>query len=156
MNTQRWSIALIVIATSAFSTWSRAENIYKCGTSYSQSPCPGGKLLDVNDSRDPQQKKLKDEITQRDAELARDMEKDRLTNEKALRAADAKRPFAPSPPAKVVVVREEPVLVHPKRLKHKTAKQLGFVAEVPEARHPPVKKKSAKKNGAENPTLGQR
>ncbi|WP_143541772.1 hypothetical protein [Rhodoferax fermentans] len=145
MNTQRWSIALIVIATSAYCTWARAENVYKCGTSYSQSPCPGGKLLDVNDSRDPQQKKLKDDITQRDAKLARDMEQDRLAKEKALRATDAKRPFAPSPPAKVVVVREEPVLVHPKRLKHKTAKQLGFVAEVPEARSPPTHKKSAKK-----------
>ncbi|MBT3067819.1 hypothetical protein [Rhodoferax sp. U11-2br] len=145
MNTKRWSIALIVIATSAFSTWARAENIYKCGTSYSQSPCPGGKLLDVNDNRDPQQKKLKDDITQRDAELARDMEKDRLAKEKAMRATEVKRALTPTPPTQVVVVREEPVLVHPKRLKHKTAKQLGFVAEVPEARRPPTKKKPAKK-----------
>jgi len=102
-------------------------------------------VVNVDDSRDPQQKKLKDEITQRDAELARDMEQDRLVKEKALRAADVKRALTPAPPAQVVVVREEPVLVHPKRLKHKTVKQLGFVAEVPEARRPPTSKKSAKK-----------
>lgn len=142
---RHWLFASIFIATSALNTWAKAENIYKCGSSYSQSPCPGGKQVNVDDSRDPQQKKRKDEITQRDAELARDMEKDRLATEKTLRAAEAKRPFAAKTPVQVVVVREEPVLIKPKRFKHKTAKQLGFVAEVPNTRHESTKKKRSKK-----------
>ena len=145
MNTKRWSNTFLLIATSALSMGATAENVYKCGNTYSQSPCPGGQVLNVDDSRDPQQKKLKDDITQRDAELARDMEKDRLAKEKALRATDTKRALTNAPPAQVVVVRKEPVLVHPKRLKHKTAKQLGFVAKVPEARRPSTSKKPAKK-----------
>jgi hypothetical protein len=144
MISKRCLFASFLIAASALTTLALAENVYKCGTTYSQSPCPGGKQVNVDDSRDPQQKKLKDDITQRDAELARGMEKDRLTNEKALRAADAKHPFAAKTPAQVVV-RKEPILSKPKRLKHKTVKQLGFVAEVPGSRHPTTKKKSSKK-----------
>lgn len=145
MISRRWLFASFFIANSALTTWATAENIYKCGTTYSQSPCPGGKQVNVDDSRDPQQKKLKDEITQRDAELAREMEKDRLANEKALRDAEANRPLTTPTPTEVVVVRKEPILIKPKRFKHKTVKQLGFVAEVPDSRRPTTKKKSSKK-----------
>lgn len=145
MISKRCLFASIFIAVSAFTNWATAENVYKCGTTYSQSPCPGGKPVNVDDSRDPQQKKLKDDITQRDAELARDMEKGRLANEKALRDAEAKRPLTVTTPTEVVVVRKEPILIKPKRFKHRTAKQLGFVAEVPGSRRPTTKKKSTKK-----------
>jgi len=145
MNVKRWSNALFFIAASALSTWATAENIYKCGTSYSQSPCPGGKVVNVDDSRDPQQKKSKDEITQRDAELAREMEKDRLANEKAWRAADAKPPVVTKKSSKRIVVKEEPKLIKPKRLKHPSTKNKDFIAQVPGSEQQPAKKKRTKK-----------
>jgi hypothetical protein len=144
MISKRCSFAFIFIAACACHAWAAPGNVYKCGSSYSQSPCAGAKLVDVDDARDPQQKKHKDEITARDAELARDMEKDRLAQEKALRAAEAKRPVVTAPP-QVVVVQEDPHPVKAKHFKHKTMKQLGFVAEVPDSKRTPAKKKAAAK-----------
>jgi hypothetical protein len=149
MTSRRWYFAFIFIAISALATWAMAENVYKCGNTYSQVPCPGGKQVNVDDSRDPQQKKLKDEITQRDAALAKTMEADRLASEQALRAAEAKRPVTKKARTEVEDAQEEPILIKPKRFHHKTVKQLGFVAEVPGSRHQPTKKKRAKQTGPE-------
>jgi len=106
-------------------------------------------VVNVDDSRDPQQKKRKDEITQRDAELAREMEKDRLANEKALRATDAKPPVVARKSTKVVVIKEKPKLIKPKRLKHPSTKHKDFIAEVPGSEQQPAKKKRTKKTEAQ-------
>ena len=145
MISRRWFFALFFIAINALTTWAKAENVYKCGNTYSQVPCPGGKQVNVDDSRDPQQKILKDEITQRDAALAKSMEEDRLTSEQALRESEAQHQVAKKAKIKAKVAQEEPKLIKPKRFKHKTAKQLGFVAEVPDSRHEPIKKKHTQK-----------
>ena len=75
-------IATIVIAACALSTGARAQIVYKCGASYSQTPCPGGNVIDPTDQRTSAQKKQNDLATGRDARLAAAMEKARLEQEK--------------------------------------------------------------------------
>ena len=58
-----------------------AQNVYKCGATYSQQPCPGGSSVAAGDNRSGEQKKQASAATQRDARLADEMEKDRLKRE---------------------------------------------------------------------------
>jgi len=55
-----------------------AQKVYKCGSSYSQVPCPAGTVIEVDDARSAGQKKQTDDAARRDARLADDMEKARL------------------------------------------------------------------------------
>lgn len=84
-------LAIIFIATIAISTWAEAEIIYKCGSTYSSSPCPGGTLLTIDDARDPAQKQQADAATRRDTELAAAMEKERMAQERAAQLAPSSR-----------------------------------------------------------------
>ena len=140
MICKRGWVTSVLIAASTLSTLATAENVYKCGNTYSQSPCPGAKLLNIDDSRDPQQKKLKDEVTRRDAELANDMEKTRLATEAALAAQ--RTPPAPSDdkPQRVKVVTAEPTLVYARKPRlNRPHKPKGFVAAVPDTVDKPGK-----------------
>jgi hypothetical protein len=145
MISKRQLVISIFIAANAVMTGVQAENIYKCGNTYSQSPCSGGKLMSVDDSRDPQQKLQQDAATQRDAELAKEMEKTRLANEKALRAAETKRtPGEKARPPKSAASKEAIMVIQPKRLKQKYDKPNTFTALVPGSGHKSTKKHSVK------------
>jgi hypothetical protein len=145
MISKRQLINSIFIAVTAVVTGAQAENIYKCGTTYSQSPCLGGKLMSVDDSRDPQQKLQQDAATQRDAALAKEMGKTRLANEKALRAAETKpTPGVKAHPPKSAASKEAIMVITPKRLKQKYDKPNTFTALVPGTGHKSTKKHSIK------------
>ena len=58
-----------------------AENIYRCGDSYSQRPCPGGTVVEVEDERSAVQRSQTSLAAQRDARIADAMEKARLKEE---------------------------------------------------------------------------
>jgi len=58
-----------------------AQPIYRCGDSYSQQPCPGGKVVEVDDSRSASQKAQTDQAVRRDAKAAETLEKARLKDE---------------------------------------------------------------------------
>jgi hypothetical protein len=61
-----------------------AQNVYKCASGYSQSPCAADATpLQVADPRTAEQKRQADAATQRDARLADAMEKDRVRREAA-------------------------------------------------------------------------
>lgn len=75
--------AMFFIAACALLTRAEAQNIYRCGDSYSQSPCPGGVAIDANDSRTKGQKAQADADTQRDRQAANALEKERLKQEAA-------------------------------------------------------------------------
>ena len=75
--------AILLIAAYALSTGATAQNVYKCGSSYSQSPCPGGATIDVTDTRTPAQKEQTDSAANRDAKTADAMEKARIQQEKS-------------------------------------------------------------------------
>ena len=140
MTRHRWLFALLLIAIGPYSPWAGAEKVYKCGTTYSQMPCPGNTALEMDDSRDPAEKKRMDAQTKRDAELARDMAQSRLANEAALaaertqQAESAAKLRQESQAAKAPTA--EPVLVyaHKPRL-NRPHKPKGFIAVVPGTVH---------------------
>jgi len=58
-----------------------AQNIYRCGDSYSQRPCPGGTVVEAKDERNAGQRSQTSQAAQRDARMADAMEKARLKEE---------------------------------------------------------------------------
>lgn len=149
MICKRCLLTSVLIATSALTTVASADDIYKCGNTYSQSPCPGAKLLSIDDSRDPQQKKLKDEVTRRDAELANDMEKARLANEAALAAQRTPPVQSAGPSRRVKVVSTEPTLVYARKPRlNRPHKPKAFTAEVPVTADKPGKPRPQRSESA--------
>lgn len=68
----------------------QAQSVYRCGNSYSQTPCPGSMPVDVADDRSKTQKAQADAASQRDRRTAEAMEKSRLKQEASqARAAGA-------------------------------------------------------------------
>lgn len=84
------SIAIFLIAIYAVSTGATAQNTYRCGNAYSQKPCADGVVVDVQDTRTPEQKAESDALIKRDAAAANAMEKTRLKEEAQQRADNAK------------------------------------------------------------------
>lgn len=64
-----------------------AQTIYRCGNSYSQTPCAGGNALALDDKRDKAQEQARkaqaDAATRRDLKTAATLEKSRLKEEAA-------------------------------------------------------------------------
>jgi len=90
--------ALLCAALAGASLPAAAQIIYRCGDSYSQQPCPGGKVLEVDDSRSASQKSQTDQAVRRDAKAADAMEKARL-NDEAKPAQVLLPPAKPQEPA---------------------------------------------------------
>ena len=82
--------AIFFVAIGTVFTSVHAQNIYRCGDSYSQSPCPGGVAIDAGDSRTKGQKAQADAATQRDRQTANTLEKERLKQEAAVAPATHK------------------------------------------------------------------
>ena len=49
-------ITSILIALGSIPTGASAQNVYRCGSSYSQKPCPDAVVVDVEDTRSNSQK----------------------------------------------------------------------------------------------------
>lgn len=73
--------ALFFIAAWAESTWATGTNVYKCGSTYSQTPCDGAVAVQVNDARSKEQKSQSDAATVQQNKTANAMEKARLKDE---------------------------------------------------------------------------
>lgn len=89
-----------------------AQTVYRCGSSYSQSPCPAGVPLVVDDPRSAQQKQETDAAVKRDAKTADGMEKSRLKQEALdrpaqLAAARAAQKAATQKPEKAPAAKKE-------------------------------------------------
>jgi hypothetical protein len=82
--------AIFLVAAYAFSTCARAQEVYRCGNTYSQKPCTDGVVVGVQDARTPDQKEQADALTRHDAAAANAMEKARLKEEAREYAANAK------------------------------------------------------------------
>jgi hypothetical protein len=89
--------ALALLAVGAVSMNSSAQLTYKCGNSYSQTPCPDAVLVDTEDRRTSAQKLQTDQATQRDARVADAMERARLQQEAKDLAANTPAPKASHP-----------------------------------------------------------
>lgn len=62
--------------------WAAAQTVYRCGSSYSQEPCAGGKAVDVTDKASAADAARATRGAQVDAQRADAMEKARLAQEK--------------------------------------------------------------------------
>jgi len=89
-------LAIVLVAAQAIFTGAAAQNTaYRCGNSYSQSPCADGRVVDVQDGRTPSQAAQTSVAAGRDARAADAMEKDRLRQQ----AQAAPAYVAPAPAA---------------------------------------------------------
>jgi len=80
------SIAIFLVAACAVSTGAWGQKVYRCGASYSQTPCPDAVALDADDARSTTQKAQADRATARDVKTANTLEKTRLKEEEAARS----------------------------------------------------------------------
>lgn len=77
-------IATFFIASCALSTWANAQKVYRCGNTYSQTPCVGGKTIDAGSTgatASTARKRANDNENHRQVEAAKALEKQRLAQE---------------------------------------------------------------------------
>lgn len=91
MRRKTCSTAFLALAC-AFAQWAPAQTVYKCGEAYSQTPCPGGVPLSVDDSRSAAQKAQSQAVARQDARTAEQMRRDRQAQEKLDLAANRALP----------------------------------------------------------------
>ena len=84
MNNFQSLLAAMLFATTLAGPQASGQTVYRCGTEYSQTPCPGAVVVDASDSRTPAQKAQTDAASAQAARSADKMEKDRLAMEKRL------------------------------------------------------------------------
>lgn len=60
-----------------------AQKVYRCGSSYSQEPCPGGTAIEADDARSPEQRKARLDSAKSERRAGDKLEKNRLKEEAA-------------------------------------------------------------------------
>ncbi|MBU3738868.1 MAG: hypothetical protein FGM55_07935, partial [Rhodoferax sp.] len=93
---QRSLYALLFVAMIPIGTRVVAQNVYRCGNSYSAQPCPDGSRVDVADPRTPAQRQQAQDATERDARDAERLKQQRLKQDQARQGAARKTPQAPA------------------------------------------------------------
>lgn len=94
--------AALLLALSTLWGPAHAQNVYRCGESYSNSPCPGATVVPTDDPRSPAQRAQTDAATRRDAKSAQVLEHERLKQEgKPVPATILAPAAANEPPAPV-------------------------------------------------------
>ena len=73
--------AALLLALSALALPAQSQSVYRCGESYSNSPCAGATVVATDDARSAAQRAQADAATRRDVRLARELEKERLALE---------------------------------------------------------------------------
>jgi hypothetical protein len=63
-----------------------AQTVYRCGATYTDTPCAEGRVVAVADPRSGAEQHAADNVVQRDRMLAREMVAERLLRERELRA----------------------------------------------------------------------
>ena len=76
MKRTMFTALLVLVAGTA-----AAQQVYRCGSNYSQQPCPGGTTVQVEDTRSQADAKRADAETKRQAKAADALEKERLQQE---------------------------------------------------------------------------
>ena len=94
-----------------------AQNVYRCGDSYSQKPCPGGALVPTDDARSAAQRAQTRDASQRDGKAADAMQKARLKEE-----AKPAQAYIPAPGGEAAPEEKKPeATVKPKKPQYFTA-----------------------------------
>lgn len=136
-------MAALVAAASLSPAATPAQTAYRCGDTYSQQPCAGGKVIDAADPRSAEQRAQTDAAARRDAQAANALEKSRLDQEAQLvpaRTTPVAAPAKTDPPAR-------PVMAKPGKPAHFTAVAPRKTGEA-KTREKQRKKKAASRKGA--------
>ena len=109
-----------------------AQAVYRCGSAYSQTPCPQARIVEVGDPRSAAQQADARRVADDERRLAADMRRDRLAEQGASRPAGAASLSGPVPtkPASAV----EPHHHKKKRASVKPTGSTDFVAIDPGSR----------------------
>ena len=73
--------AALLVAIFFIPVWLQAQNVYRCGDAYSQTPCNGGTTVQTGDERTKTQKSHAQASLKKDMKTADDLEKLRLKQE---------------------------------------------------------------------------
>lgn len=123
-----------LFALLSLSTVATGTSVYKCGTTFSQFPCPDGQAIKTNDVRSGEQKAQSDRAIVRDKKLADNMEKNRSKQERIDIAAN-------TPPAATRANLSPSKDVSAQTGNKKAKKPDWFIAQVPgEKKKPPTSK----------------
>ncbi|MCY7307189.1 MAG: hypothetical protein LH632_13775 [Rhodoferax sp.] len=132
---------LAFIAALSMTSAAVAQPVYKCGNTYSQSPCPGATAVNTEDTRSAAQKAQTDAAAANAAKTAARMEKERVARDQSV------SPKAPSKAARPVgTTSEEAQPVKSQANKKKPSGPEYFTAAVP-----PVKTKKSSGSGTDTP-----
>ena len=109
--------AALLLALSACLMPAQADDIYRCGVSYSSTPCPGAILVAADDPRSAAQRAQSEAAARRDARMAQALEKERLRQE-AKAAPPIILATARAAPAKATADRvlPQPTLKKPEKM----------------------------------------
>jgi len=84
----RWIVAFGLAAAMAWSAQA-AQPVYRCGSTYSQVPCPEGRVVDATDPRSAAQRAEARRIAALERSQATQMERERREQEAAQKPAGA-------------------------------------------------------------------
>ena len=91
----KWPVPLLTLAVLGATTCmtvpaqAQAQAVFRCGSEYSQTPCPQGKVVDTSDPRTPQQRAQAQRVNASEARRGTEMRRERLADEAAQKAPPA-------------------------------------------------------------------
>jgi hypothetical protein len=85
------TLLLILLSASA-----SAQPVYRCGSEYSQSPCPQGRVVDVADPRTEAQRADRQRVLADERRLTEELRRERLADEARLTPTVAWRSSVPA------------------------------------------------------------
>ena len=74
-------VLCLLACVAGWSIPAAGQTVWRCGDTYSQKPCPGGREVPAEDARDAGQRAQTSGAARRDAKVADEMEKARLKEE---------------------------------------------------------------------------
>ena len=127
-------------AVTTFSTATAAPGIWRCGNSYSDTPCEGGKHIDPDAPPSAEDRRQRDESTRRDQAIAERMQRERLDREARPRQAlvmapAAREPRSPAAPSASLLKADK------KKKGARPKKSDEFIATYKDPAAPPASKK---------------
>lgn len=129
------ALLMLCLAVSA-----NAQPVYRCGSTYSQTPCPQGRIVEATDPRTAAQRAEARRTVADERRLAAEMRRERLDDQAAAKPAGASSlsgtPATPGKPASAA----ERGHAKKKRASVKPAPTTDFIAVEPRSRDRPGRK----------------
>ena len=133
-----WIALACVVATHSTTSIAAAGNIWRCGNSYSDTPCDGGTQLDAQAPPSAKDRRQRDAGTRRDQAAADRMQRERLELE-----AKPRQALVIGPPAREAA-SANPLKPEKKKKNARPKKPDGFVATYANPTAQPAEKKKKK------------